>query len=97
MGLLVLVELAHASEQVRPSKNILRQRLSEHLPRNVCNRIFARTYKFKTGAFFYSFNETGSDRFFGDCLFSRATSSRPDAGTPTLPSRTICLALSSRP
>src|SRR5215475_10005117 len=45
----------------------------------------------------YSFNDTGSDRFFGDCLFSSDTSSRPDAGTPTFPSRTICLAFSSRP
>ena len=45
----------------------------------------------------YSFSDTGSDSFFGDFLSSREINSRPEAGTPTLPSRTICLALRARP
>ncbi len=45
----------------------------------------------------YSFRDTGSDSFFGDFLSNRKISSRPEAGTPTLPSRTISLALRLRP
>src|SRR5262249_3289621 len=45
----------------------------------------------------YSFNETGSDSFFGEFLFNRATNSVPAAGTPTLPWRTISFALRLRP
>src|SRR5215475_14242959 len=45
----------------------------------------------------YSFNETGSDSFFGEFLFKRAINSLPAAGTPTLPSRTISFALRLRP
>jgi hypothetical protein len=41
----------------------------------------------------YSFNDTGSDSFFGDVLFNRETHSLPAAGTPALPSRTISLAV----
>jgi hypothetical protein len=46
--------------------------------------------------FFYP-SDLGSDRFLGDCLSSKAIISRPEAGTPTLPPRTISLALSARP
>jgi len=45
----------------------------------------------------YSFSDTGSDWFFGDTLSSNATNSRPEAGTLTLPWRTISLALRLRP
>jgi len=45
----------------------------------------------------YSCNDLGSDSFFGDTLSSNATNSRPEAGTLTLPWRTISLALSLRP
>ncbi len=45
----------------------------------------------------YSFSDTGSDSFFGDFRSNKETSSRPEAGTPTLPSRTISLALRLRP
>src|SRR5262245_54682263 len=45
----------------------------------------------------YSFNETGSDSFFGEFLLKREINSPPAAGTPTLPSRTISLALRLRP
>src|ERR1700741_5688742 len=45
----------------------------------------------------YYFNDTGSDSFLGETLFSIPIPSCPDAGTPTLPSRTISFALSSLP
>jgi hypothetical protein len=45
----------------------------------------------------YSFRDAGSDSFFGDFLSHKETSSRPEAGTPTLPSRTISLAVRFRP
>src|SRR5258708_10519565 len=45
----------------------------------------------------YSFSDTGSDSFFGDFLSNKETSSRPEAGMPTLPSRTISLAVGLRP
>src|SRR5882762_2796226 len=45
----------------------------------------------------YSFRDTGSDSFFGDFLSSKKTSSRPEAGTPTLPSRTLSFAVRFRP
>ncbi len=45
----------------------------------------------------YSCSDLGSDSFFGDFLFNKEINSRPEAGTPTLPSRTISLALRSRP
>ncbi len=45
----------------------------------------------------YSFSDTGSDSFLGDCLSNSETNSRPEAGVPTLPWRTISLALRSRP
>ena len=45
----------------------------------------------------YSRSDTGSDSFFGDCLFRRDTNSRADAGTPALPSRTISFAVRLRP
>ena len=45
----------------------------------------------------YSFSDTGSDSFFGDFLSNGEINSRPEGGTPTLPSRTISLALRLRP
>jgi hypothetical protein len=45
----------------------------------------------------YSRSDTGSESFFGDCLFRRDTNSRPHAGTPALPSRTISFAVRLRP
>ena len=45
----------------------------------------------------HSRRDTGSERFFGEVLFSKATSARPDAGTLTLCSRTISLAVSLWP
>jgi len=45
----------------------------------------------------YSFSDTGSDSFFGDFLSNREINSRPEGGTPTLPSQTISLALRLRP
>lgn len=46
---------------------------------------------------FFNPSDLGSDRFLGDCLSSKAIISRPEAGMPTLPPRTISLALSARP
>jgi hypothetical protein len=45
----------------------------------------------------YSLSDTGSDSFLGDCLSNKATNWRPEEGMPTLPWRTISLALRSRP
>jgi len=45
----------------------------------------------------YSLSDTGSDSFLGDRLSNKATNSRPEEGIPTLPWRTISLALRSRP
>ena len=45
----------------------------------------------------YSFSDTGSDSFLGDCLSNKEINSRPEAGMPALPWRTISLALMSRP
>jgi len=41
---------------------------------------------------FFNPSDLGSDRFLGDCLSGKAIISRPEAGTPTLPPRTISLA-----
>jgi len=43
------------------------------------------------------FSDFGSDKFFGECRFNNATKSRPEAGTPTLCSRTISRAVIFRP
>ena len=45
----------------------------------------------------YSLSDTGSDSFLGDCLSNKEINSWPEAGMPTLPWRTISLALRSRP
>jgi hypothetical protein len=46
---------------------------------------------------FFNPRDLGSEWFLGDFWSSKAIISRPEAGTPTLPPRTISLALSSRP
>ncbi len=46
---------------------------------------------------FFNPSDLGLDRFLGDCLSSKAINSRPEADTPTLPPRTISLALRARP
>jgi hypothetical protein len=43
------------------------------------------------------FKDSGSERFLGDFLLSKETSSCPDGGTGTAPSRIICFAVSFFP